>query len=98
MTQEQLECQIAGITGEPVTTILRLGFSILPDPGSDLEPEDLRLVLDCPFCGRPAPYPGPARVGPEVMAECERCDVYFGFEPEEVYPIGADRLTGISSE
>ena len=91
MIQAQLHHQIARITGEPVATILHMGFSPMPGP-DELEPEDVQLVLDCPFCGRPVPYPGLASDGSEPMAECDRCDVYFGFDPEEVYTIPVERL------
>jgi hypothetical protein len=51
------------------------------------EPEELRLVVDCPFCGRAVPYPGLAGDGTPALAEClsERCDVYFDFAPGDVY-------------
>jgi hypothetical protein len=89
LTQAQLDCAVAGATGESVATIHRLGFGLLPagrDPEPD--PEDLRLVLDCPFCGRPVPYPGRASCGTPALAECDRCDVYFDYEPNEVYAAG----------
>ena len=69
----------------------------------DLEPEDLRLVVDCPFCGRAVPYPGRAGDGSPALAECldPRCDVYFDFDPAEVYaarpwapPAAATAATG----
>ena len=69
--------------------IHRLGFGLHPDAPSDLEPEDLRLVVDCPFCGRPVPYPGPAGDGSPALAECAdpRCDVYFDFALADVYAV-----------
>ena len=84
MTRTQLNHQVARITGEPIDNITALGFSLLCPSSEGIEPEDIRLVLECPFCGRPVPYPGPAADGSEPIAECERCDVYFGFTPEEV--------------
>jgi hypothetical protein len=66
-------------------------------PTDELEPEDVRLVLVCPFCGRTVPYPGVAGDGSELLAECDRCDVYFGFDPEEVYTIGAELSTSVGS-
>jgi hypothetical protein len=84
MTRTQLNHQVARITGEPIGNITALGFSLLRSGGEGMEPEDIRLVLECPFCGQPVPYPGPAAAGSEPAAECERCDVYFGFLPEEV--------------
>ena len=96
MTQTQLEHNVARITGEPLRMILQRGFSVMSSP-EELETEDVQLVLDCPFCGCPVPYPGLAGDGSEAMAECDRCDVYFGFDPEEVYAIGADLSTGVDS-
>lgn len=84
MTRTQLNHQVARITGEPIGNITALGFSLLRPGGEGMEPEDIRLVLECPFCGRPVPYPGPAADGSEPMAECERCDVDFDFLPQEV--------------
>jgi hypothetical protein len=91
MTQAQLDRSIAGVTGESPRTIRRLGFGLQPSSPRDLEPEDLRLFVDCPFCGRPVPYPG--RVGDDspALAECTdpRCDVYFDFDVSDVYAAGS---------
>ena len=87
MTRTQLNHQVARITGEPIGNITALGFSLLRPGSESMEPEDIRLVLECPFCGRPVPYPGPAAAGSEPMAECERCDVYFDFLPQDVRDI-----------
>jgi hypothetical protein len=91
MTINQLNNQVAKITGEPIDYITALGFSLLRPGGESMEPEDIRLVVGCPFCGRPVPYPGSAAAGSEPMAECERCDVYFGFLPQEVRDIPVER-------
>jgi hypothetical protein len=85
MTTNQLNYQVARITGEPIHYISSLGFSLLRPSGESMEPEDIELVLPCAFCGRPVPYPGCATADSEPMAECERCDVYFGFDTFEVY-------------
>ena len=68
MTQIQLDCAIADVTGESLDLVHDLGFSL---PGA-LEPEDLCLVLDCPFCRRPVPFPGRVRGGALAQAECLR--------------------------
>lgn len=94
MTQTQLDSQVARATGEPLTKVHFWGFSLMPDQHDDMEPEDLKLVLDCPFCGRPVPYPGRTKDGEETMAECDRCDVYFAFHPDEIYTIPADQPIG----
>ena len=49
--------------------------------------EDVRLVVDCPFCGRPVEYPGLVGKGTPALAECSnpRCDVYFDFAVDDVY-------------
>ena len=85
MTQRQLDRAVAAATGESVATIHRLGFVAGADRPADLEPDDLTLAVDCPFCRRPVPYPGLARDGSAALAECDRCDVYFDFDPGEVY-------------
>jgi hypothetical protein len=90
MTQGQLDCQVARITGEPLLSLRFLGFNLAARHGADLEPEDMKLVLDCPFCRQPVPYPGPAADGSHTMAECDLCDVYFDFDTGEVYTIAAD--------
>jgi hypothetical protein len=97
MTQTLLDCQIARITGEPLSTINTFGFSVVAEDPDDLEPEDVELVLDCPFCGKPVPYPGLGGDGSEPLAECDRCDVYFEFDPDEVYTIAAGLLTDLAS-
>ena len=51
MTQMQLDCQIARITGEPLSTVHRLGFSRrFPISPTISNPRTIQLVLDCPFC------------------------------------------------
>jgi hypothetical protein len=85
MTRTKLNRQVARITGEPIGNIKNLGFSLLRPSSESMEPEDIQLVVGCPFCRRPVPYPGTAAAGSEPMAECERCDVYFGFDTHEVY-------------
>ncbi len=96
MTQMQLDRQIARITGDPLSTVDTLGFSVIAEGPDDLEPEDVELVLDCPFCRRPVSYPGLAGDGSEALAECDRCDVYFAFDLAEVYPIAQDDMPAIS--
>ncbi len=98
MTRRQLTHQFARITGEPTRQIAAFGFGLLRPDDEDNEPEDMRLVLDCPFCGRPVPFPGHAGDGSEMMAECDRCDVYFGFLPEEVYAIPAEHPRSVSPQ
>ena len=88
MTQRQLDLAVAGATGESLATIRRLGFVARADAPSDLEPEDLHLAVDCPFCRSPVPYPGLARGGSAALAECDACDVFFDFDPDEVYASG----------
>lgn len=85
MTQFQLDHAIAVTTGESICTIRNLGFGLLAQEPHDLEPEDLRLVLDCPFCRQPVPYPDATQTGDPALAECDHCDVYFDFAPSDVY-------------
>ena len=62
MTQTQLEHAVADRTGESPRTIHRLGFGLLPE-APHLESEDVRLVVNCPFCGRARPLSRPGRQG-----------------------------------
>jgi hypothetical protein len=88
MTRSLLELAVADALGVPIATVPRLGFGLttLVRPH---EPDDLRLVLDCPFCGHAVPYPGRSRDGSLALAECLRCDVYFDFAEVEVYTTSA---------
>ena len=79
---------VAAATGEPLSTIRRLGFG--PAALHAPDPSEIALVLDCPFCGRPAAYPGRGMGGEPAMAECDRCDVYFDFADDEVYVAETD--------
>jgi hypothetical protein len=87
MTQAQLDRSIAGLTGESPRTIHRLGFGLESINHTDRQPEDVRLVVDCPFCGRPVPSPGIVRDGSLALAEClePRCDVFFDYALADVY-------------
>jgi hypothetical protein len=93
MTQRQLVCSVATATGESPRTVRALGFGLLTEDPDALAPEDLRLVLDCPFCRGPVPYPGAAPGGAIPLAGCPDCDVEFPFEPGEVYAASSKRRT-----
>ncbi len=87
MTQAQLDRTVARRTGESLRTIRHLGFHAQGGPPEDLEPEDLHLAVDCPFCGGSTRLPsGPG--GLPAPAECDRCDVFFDYDPAEVYAAG----------
>jgi len=91
MTQAQLDRSIAGLTGESPRTIRRLGFGLQAAPTEELEPENLRLVVDCPSCGRAVAYPGVLGDGSVALAECvnPRCDIFFDFDLAAVYAASA---------
>ena len=61
MTRNQVSHLIAARTGEPLSVIRRLGFQIKSEPREGPAAEELRLVVRCPFCREPAPYPGRSR-------------------------------------
>ena len=82
MTQHQLERAVARSTGESLAIVRHLGFG--PPTHFDLEPEDLALAVDCPFCGRTCGLASDAG-GLPAMAECDPCDLYFEFRVHEVY-------------
>ncbi|AGA26328.1 hypothetical protein [Singulisphaera acidiphila] len=85
MTRSQLDGAVAQATGESLLTVRRLGFSLMNCGSNSPDPEDLCLVIDCPFCSRPVPHPDPARDGSPTLAECLACDVYFDYAPAEIY-------------
>ena len=86
MTQAQLNHRIAERTGESLAMIRRLGFNLVTERRDQPGPEDIRLVLHCPFCRSQVPYPGRAGDGSQPLAECHACDVYFEFGDREVFP------------
>ena len=84
MTQAQLDHAVAVATVATVATVHRRGFSFLPaDPGES-EIEAWRLVVACPHCRRAVDYPGRARDGASILAECLHCDVYYDADPATV--------------
>jgi hypothetical protein len=85
MTQSQLDSAVAEATGESLHTVHSLGFSLFAGDPGDLEPEESRLVVDCPSCRKPVPYHGLAADGSLPMGECIARDVYFPFVALEVY-------------
>jgi transcription elongation factor Elf1 len=84
MTQSQLDHAIAHYTGESLETIRCRGFRTRP---VELEPEDLVLALDCPFCGRTVVLDTAPGVPLPAVAECDRCDVYFEYRADELYAV-----------
>ncbi len=88
MTQRQLVCSVASATGESPRTVRARGFGLVTEDPDDRDPEDLRLVLDCPFCRTPVPYPGAVGDSVPHLADCPGCDVEFPFELDEVYVAG----------
>jgi hypothetical protein len=93
MTSNQVSRLVAARTGESIAVIRRLGFQIESEPPEPPAAEDVCLVVHCPFCREPVPYPGRSRDGSTPMAECEACDVYFPFRDQDVFPASASRLT-----
>ena len=45
------------------------------------DPEDLELVIGCPYCRGPSRTPGRAATAPSPWPSATDCDVYFGFDP-----------------
>jgi hypothetical protein len=86
MTRTRLHSSIAARTGEPLSVIRQIGFSLLTNNRDEPKPEDIILVLHCPFCGEQVPDPGRTGDGSNALAECPDCDVYFEFEDGEVFP------------
>ena len=86
MTQAQLNHRIAERTGESLAVIRRLGFNLVTERRDQPGPEDICLVLHCPFCGDQVPYPGRSRDDSKALAECPGCDVDFEFDERDVFP------------
>ena len=87
MTQAQLDRAVAVATGETIREVQNRGFGILEHWPETPDPDDLCLVLECPFCGAMIPYPGLPE--DDALATCTACDVEFEYAPHEVYAITA---------
>jgi hypothetical protein len=85
MTQAQLERAVASATGETIRDVRSRGFSILENSPGTPDPDDLSLVIDCPFCGGVILYPGLPDGDAPALAACPTCDVEFEYAPYEVY-------------
>ena len=94
MTQAQLDRAVAVATGETIRNVRSRGFGILEHRPETPDPDDLCLVLDCPFCGGVIPYSGLPGDDALALAACPACDVEFEYAPHDVYP--ADRTTACS--
>lgn len=81
MTQQELDCAVAEVTGESLATIQDRGFSLDPTTGQD-DDEPVFVIL-CPFCGAKAILAGNADELPEY-AECGRCDTVFDYSDDEI--------------
>jgi hypothetical protein len=88
MTQAQLEDAVACATGESITTIRSLGFSLEPHEGDDTEPEILGLAVICPCCHEPVPYAGLTRDGSPTLGECLACDIFFDVAIGQIFASG----------
>lgn len=71
---------VARSTGDSLRTVRRLGFG----PPIALDPDDVALVVDCPFCGKACSVPT-TFCGKTPMGECDPCDIDFDFDPAEIY-------------
>jgi hypothetical protein len=91
VTQLEIDHAVALATGEPLRAVRSRGFSIVPDRHESPDPEDLALLLDCPFCRAMIPYPALPVSTPPALAVCPACDVEFEFAPHEVYTISTPR-------
>jgi len=89
MTQAMINRTIARSTGESLRTIRRVGFGLIRRSQNDLEPEDLQLKIDCPFCGHSCSLPS-SDVGLPQLAECDPCDLDFDYLPGDVYAAGSN--------
>ena len=92
MTRTQINHRVASRTGESLTVIRRLGFQLQVPPREEPAPEDICLVVHCPFCRGAVPYPGRSGDGSPALAECVGCDVYFPFDDRDVFPASTRRL------
>ena len=89
MTRAEVSHLVAARTGESLSVIRRLGFQIVPETCQRAAADDLCLVVPCPFCREPVPYPGRSGDGSAVLAECADCDVYFEADDRDVFPASA---------
>jgi hypothetical protein len=86
MTQSQLNLAVASRTGESLATVRSIGFSTLKALRARLEPDDIALRLECPFCRAPIDL---ARAR-SSLAACDACDTEFEYDEREVF-VGVSR-------
>ena len=86
MSRQQFQRAVARATGESVTTIRSLGFSVLAVdiPLANVANVANCLYLSCPGCGRDVPLSSEEDTLPE-MAECAHCDIAYPYDDEEVF-------------
>jgi hypothetical protein len=81
----RLNIAVAEALGERLSVVRRLGFTSAGDTSDDLEPEDVRPAVECPFCRQAVPYPGRLGNGEWPLAECDRCDLYFEITEDDIF-------------
>jgi hypothetical protein len=85
MSDAQLTCAVAEALGESVRVVHNFGFQLVEDRPDDLEPENVRPAVECPFCRRVVPYPGRLENGEWPLAECDRCDLLFEISEHDLF-------------
>ena len=85
VTQSQLDRTVAARTGESLRTVRRLGFGL--PRRRPRSPRTSAWSSTARSAAGPSPTPGRPGDGSPALAECldPRCDVYFDFDPGEVY-------------
>ncbi len=88
MRQTEIDRAVARATGESRRTVAGIGFGLWePEPDAEEVETQLHVVLNCPACGRLVRLTPEQFHDPDHDVECERCDVAYPWQPEELFAI-----------
>ena len=94
MTRSQMNAAVVEATGESLSTVRGMGFSLDRQRKPRRSPQSEALpVIDCPGCGGVVVLAWSSAEELPEFAECRRCETAFGYYDREVYDASLDDIT-----
>jgi hypothetical protein len=84
VTQAQLDRAVASATGETLRDVRSRGFGLLSARRRSPEPDQLILVIACPFCRAVVQFVPASEIEMPALVGCPECDVEFEYAPHEI--------------